>query len=139
MNTEALPVIDVHTHLAGLGTAAPAASLPSASSIRSFTKPCATNSAFTTPGRVRWISRFLREEGVVEKLVHGSDYPVPPSAWWSLRKLGWSKVRELQTIWSYLARDVEIKRACGFPDVVFTNAVRVIAAGSLARWSIVAK
>ena len=79
---------------------------------------------------------FLREEGVVEKLVHGSDYPVPPTAWFSLSALGWSKVRELERIWSFLARDVEIKRARGFPDVVFTNPARVLAAGSLERWKI---
>ena len=94
------------------------------------------NSAFTTPGRARWMPRFLREEGVVEKLVHGSDYPVPPTAWFSLRTLGWSKVRELQRTWSYLARDVEIKRACGFPEVVFGNAARVLTPGSLQRWGV---
>lgn len=93
-------------------------------------------SAFTTPGRSRWMSHFLREEGVVEKLIHGSDYPVPPSAWWSLPKLGWTKTQELQRIWSFLARDVEIKRACGFPDNVFTNTARILAPGSLERWGI---
>lgn len=96
------------------------------------------NSAFTTPGRSRWIPRFLREEGVVEKLVHGSDYPVPPGAWFSLGILGWRKASELQRVWSYLARDVEIKRACGFPDVVFNNAARLLAPGSLQRWGVAA-
>jgi|SRR5579862_588017 len=93
-------------------------------------------SAFNTPGRARWIDHFLREEGVVEKLVHGSDYPVPPTAWFSLGALGWNKAKELEYIWSFLARDVEIKRARGFPDVVFTNAARVLAQGSLERWNI---
>jgi predicted TIM-barrel fold metal-dependent hydrolase len=93
-------------------------------------------SAFNTPGRVRWMARFLREEGVVEKLVHGSDYPVPPTAWFSLFALGWDKVRELETIWSFLARDVEIKRARGFPDAVFTNTARVLGTGSLERWNV---
>jgi hypothetical protein len=82
------------------------------------------------------MSRFLREEGVVEKLVHGSDYPVPPGAWWSLFALGWSRTRALSKIWSYLERDVCIKRARGFPDCVFTNTARVLGDAALARWGV---
>lgn len=93
-------------------------------------------SAFTTPGRSRYMTRLAREEGVSEKLIHGSDYPVPPSAWWSLFSLGWSKTRELNSIWSFLERDVRIKRARGFSDTVFTNAARVLAPGSLERWGV---
>lgn len=91
-------------------------------------------SAFCTPGRTRWIPRILREEGVVEKLIHGSDYPVPPAAWTALFTLGWSRTRSLQTIWSFLERDVRIKRELGMPDAVFTNAARVLAPGSLEKW-----
>ncbi|MCW8130895.1 MAG: amidohydrolase family protein [Planctomycetota bacterium] len=94
------------------------------------------NSAFTTPGRARWSARILREEGVVEKLVHGSDYPVPPNAWWSFFSLGWSRTREIQRIWSFLERDVRIKQSLGFPEVVFTNAARLLAPGSLEKWGI---
>ena len=91
-------------------------------------------SAFCTPGRTRWIARILREEGVVEKLIHGSDYPVPPGAYENLLALGWSRVRALAKIWSFLERDVSIKRARGFPDAVFTNAARILAPGSVKRW-----
>lgn len=93
-------------------------------------------SAFNTPGRARWNARILREEGVVEKLVHGSDYPVPPTAWWVFFQLGWNKTREIQRIWAFLERDVRIKQALGFPEVVFTNAARLLAPGSLQRWSV---
>lgn len=96
-------------------------------------------SAFNTPGRARWMTMLLREEGIASKLVHGSDYPVPPTAWWSLRHLGWGQTRRLNRIWSYLARDVEIKRARGFPEEVFTNAARVLAPCSLARWQVAAR
>lgn len=93
-------------------------------------------SAFCTPGRTRWIPRILREEGVVEKLIHGSDYPVPPAAWTALFSLGWSRTRELQRVWSFLERDIRIKRELGMPDAVFTNAARVLAPGSLERWGV---
>ncbi|MCY3017930.1 MAG: amidohydrolase family protein [Planctomycetota bacterium] len=93
-------------------------------------------SAFCTPGRTRWIARFLREEGVVEKLLHGSDYPVPPTAWFALGTLGWKKARELNRIPSLLERDVRVKRALGLPDSVFTSAAKVLAPGSLQRWGV---
>jgi predicted TIM-barrel fold metal-dependent hydrolase len=92
--------------------------------------------AFCTPGRTRWIARFLREEGVVEKLLHGSDYPVPPTAWFALGTLGWRKVRELNRVPGLLERDVRIKRALGFPDSVFTNAARVLPRGALRHWGV---
>jgi predicted TIM-barrel fold metal-dependent hydrolase len=91
-------------------------------------------SAFCTPGRTRWIAPMLREEGVVEKLIHGSDYPVPPGAYENLLELGLSRTRALAKIWSFLERDVRIKQARGFPEVVFTNAARVLAPGSVRRW-----
>jgi len=90
-------------------------------------------SAFCTPGRVRWMGRILKEEGVVEKLIHGSDYPVPPSAWSSFFSIGF-KAMELSRIWSYLERDVKIKRARGFTDSVFTNAERVLEPEGMKRW-----
>jgi predicted TIM-barrel fold metal-dependent hydrolase len=95
-------------------------------------------SALTTPGRTRWNTRLLREKDLVPKLVHGSDYPVPPTAWWSLFKLGWSRTRELQRIWSFLERDVRIKRELGYPDEVFTRGARLLTPGSLERWGVTA-
>jgi predicted TIM-barrel fold metal-dependent hydrolase len=93
-------------------------------------------SAFNTPGRVRWHARVLREEGLAEKLVHGSDFPVPPNAWWSLFKLGWSRTRMLEKTWSFLARDVLIKRALGYPNESFTRGAGLLAPGSLERWGV---
>lgn len=96
-------------------------------------------SALNTPGRTRWNARILREERLAPKLVHGSDFPVPPTAWWSVRKLGWSHTRKLEKTWSFLERDVLIKRALGYPDEVFTRGAGLLAPGSLERWGVVAK
>jgi predicted TIM-barrel fold metal-dependent hydrolase len=93
-------------------------------------------SAFNTPGRVRWFARILREEGLLEKLVHGSDYPVPPTAWWSLGVLSLSEIRRCQRVWGFLERDVLIKRARGVPDAVFRNAARILRPGCLERWGV---
>lgn len=91
-------------------------------------------SALNTPGRSRWHPHVLREEGLAERLVHGSDYPVPPTAWFSLRRLGWTRARQLQRIWSFLERDVAIKRALGYPEAVFTRGAALLTPGSLERW-----
>ncbi|HYF50525.1 MAG TPA: amidohydrolase family protein [Planctomycetota bacterium] len=95
-------------------------------------------SAFCTPGRTRWIKRLLREEDVLAKLIHGSDYPVPPAAWTSVLKLGFRRTMSLQKTWSFLERDIAIKREYGFPEQVFSNAARVLPQKALERWGVVA-
>jgi predicted TIM-barrel fold metal-dependent hydrolase len=82
-------------------------------------------SAFCTPGRTRWIGRLINE-GIARKLIHGSDYPVPPYAWGAAAKLGIQKTLELQRVWSYLERDIRIKRELGMPEEVFTNFARIM-------------
>ena len=96
-------------------------------------------SAFCTQGRARWVPRFLREEGVMEKLVHGSDYPVPPMPFFFLRQIGLRNAWRFSKTWSFLERDVRIKRAAGIPDIVFENSARVLTPGSLERWKIAAQ
>lgn len=83
--------------------------------------------AFNLPTRCRRLRDCLRP-GVVERLVHGSDVPVPVFAhpglvmglfgvrtWWRLRRLR-----------NPLERDYRLKRAMGFPDEVFTRAARLL-------------
>ncbi len=102
--------------------------------VREYPNCWGDTAAFCTPGRIRWIPRMLREEGVVEKLMHGSDYPVPVTAWFALRELGWNRVRELNSIPGELERDVRIKRAMGLPGIVFTNPAKVLGQEALRRW-----
>jgi uncharacterized protein len=83
--------------------------------------------AFNLPNRIRFLRGCLRA-GVVERLVHGSDLPVPVFAhpglvaglfglrtWWRLRRIP-----------NPLERDYQLKRAMGFPAEVFTRAGRVL-------------
>jgi len=104
--------------------------------VRQYPNCWGDTAAFCTPGRTRWIPKMLRDPDIVEKLIHGSDYPVPVTAWFALRELGWSKVRELNRIPGTLERDLRIKRAMGLPDKVFTNAARVLGTRALRRWGL---
>jgi len=83
--------------------------------------------AFNLPNRCHRLRQCL-QPGVVERLVHGSDLPVPVWAlpgllagrfgvatWWRLRRLR-----------NPLERDYQLKRAMGFPAAVFTRATRLL-------------
>ena len=83
--------------------------------------------AFNLPNRCRRLRDCLRP-GVVGRLVHGSDLPVPVlahpgllmglfgvRAWWRLRRIR-----------NPLERDFQLKRAMGFPDEVFTRAAHLL-------------
>ena len=79
-------------------------------------------SALALAGKGRFV-RGLLAPGVVDRLVHGSDLPVPIQvtpmlaegriglrSWWRLRRIR-----------NALARDIALKRVLGFPDAMFTR------------------
>lgn len=83
--------------------------------------------AFNLPNRCHRLRGCLRP-GVVERIVHGSDLPVPVLAhagllagligvgtWWRLRRIR-----------NPLERDYQLKRAMGFPAAVFTRAAQLL-------------
>jgi predicted TIM-barrel fold metal-dependent hydrolase len=78
------------------------------------------NSAFSIPWRAKYVKRVL-ECGISEKMLHGSDYPVPCYSWWQWRRFGPREMAELQRIPSVLERDLEIKRRIGTPAEVATR------------------
>jgi len=80
------------------------------------------NSALALAGKGRFV-RGMLAPGVVERIVHGSDLPVPIQVtpmllegrinlrqWWSLRRMR-----------NALARDIALKRVLGFPEATFTR------------------
>jgi len=88
--------------------------------------------AFCSPYRGREMHSRLEDEGLVSRLVHGSDFPVPTHAtWFPLRLRG--RVRELESTASPLERDVRVKRALGYPDSVFTRAASILPLGEKSR------
>lgn len=93
-------------------------------------------SAMCAFGKAVWLRRLMDCPDILPKLVHGSDWPVPPAAWQFWRPLGLRVLREIGAIPGWLARDVAVKRAMGLPDEVFTNAARIIPLERLARWGL---
>ncbi len=69
--------------------------------------------------RARSLARALNRELVPERLVHGSDWPIPASPWWFAGILPASCIRELARIPNPLTRDIMTKRALGLPEAVF--------------------
>jgi len=79
-------------------------------------------SAFNVPLRGRHVRRCL-EPGVVERMVQGSDYPVPVNGLWAWARgfVGWPEYRQAQSSPNLIERDYQLKRAMGFPPEVFTR------------------
>lgn len=79
-------------------------------------------SAFNVPLRGRHVRECLKA-GNVERMVHGSDYPVPVNGVWA-----WLRGFVSREAWrgaaretNVLERDYQLKRAMGFPTEVFTR------------------
>ncbi|HEV2209792.1 MAG TPA: amidohydrolase family protein [Verrucomicrobiae bacterium] len=89
---------------------------------RRFSNLYGDNSAFTVPIRGRHVRECI-EPPLVERIVHGSDLPVPVYGHfpWLRGYLDWSAFRRCQAIQNVLERDYQIKRAMGFPEATFTR------------------
>jgi hypothetical protein len=85
------------------------------------------NSALLLPFRSWAIPESLRS-GIVERLVHGSDAPVPVDGLWVwLRgQLDWKTRRRLQREPNMIERDYQLKRALGYPEETFTRVNRLM-------------
>ena len=79
-------------------------------------------SAFNVPMRGRHIRQCLRSP-LVERLVHGSDYPVPVHGHfaWLRGMIGWESFRRWERQPNVLERDYQLKVAMGFPAEHFTR------------------
>ncbi|MEI6085745.1 MAG: amidohydrolase family protein, partial [Verrucomicrobiota bacterium] len=78
-------------------------------------------SAFNIPFRSKHYRAALRP--LVQRLVHGSDYPVPVFTHWAWMRglIDWPTFRRCEAIANVIERDYQIKRAIGFPEEVFTR------------------
>lgn len=89
--------------------------------------------AFGTPGRMRHIPRLLADIEVLPKTVHGSDYPIPVSAWWGLGQIPFGEIRRINAIPSPIERDVQIKRSVGMPEAHFRTLAGLLPATAWER------
>ena len=85
------------------------------------------NSALLTPFRSKDLKR-LAETNIQERIVHGSDLPIPVSGLWTgLRgALSWKDYRQWNSISNVLERDLKLKQAIGFGDEVFQRLSRLL-------------
>jgi len=87
----------------------------------------ADSSALNTPFRSRAIRRVL-ESDIVDRVFHGSDYPVPVGAWyaWLRGQIDGAARREASAEINPIQRDYLLKRAAGFGDGHFTRLAEVL-------------
>jgi predicted TIM-barrel fold metal-dependent hydrolase len=90
------------------------------------------NSGISNPSRFPHLPRFARDAQLVERTLHGSDFPVPSNAFYYVRQLGGRQVAALERIRNRMQRDIELKRALGYPDAVLTRPATVLP--NLHRW-----
>ena len=93
------------------------------------------NSAFNIPIRSRIIPRTLRPE-VHERIIHGSDYPVPIFGHWAWMRgsLPGAEFRRWQSHRNILERDYQFKRAMGYNEATFTRIGTLLPPRALARF-----
>lgn len=79
-------------------------------------------SAFNVPIRGRHVRECLRAP-LVERMVHGSDFPVPVHGHFAWLKgyVDWPTFRRWERHPNILERDYQLKRAMGFPADTFTR------------------
>lgn len=82
-------------------------------------------------GAMRRARRFAGQHA--DRILHGSDYPVPSNALYFLPELGFGRVADLEGVSHPLDRDLRLKRAMGFPEASFSAAHRLLAK-RIARW-----
>ena len=95
----------------------------------------ADNSAFHIPIRSRIIPRTLAPD-IQERIIHGSDFPVPIYGHWARLRgsLPRPAFRQWQRCRNVIERDFQFKKAMGFADATFTRIGNLLPPASLERW-----
>ena len=90
--------------------------------LREYPRLYGDTSALALAGKGRFV-RGLLAPGVVERLVHGSDLPVPIQTLPMLveGRIGLRAGWRISRIRNALARDIALKRQLGFPEAMFTR------------------
>lgn len=70
--------------------------------------------------------RLLERTQVHERVLHGSDFPLPVHSWAFATRLGRDASKRIGSIESTFEKDVVLKRALGAPDSFFTRAARAL-------------
>lgn len=97
-----------------------------------FERLYADTSAIAQPLRWHWMRRIGESELLRSRLLHGSDFPIAPTAFpWG--GLGWKSWRNLRREKNPLSRDLAIKEHFGWGHEPAARAARVLGAGLSGR------
>lgn len=96
--------------------------------MREYPHLYADHSAMATLNRCDSVRELLEDELALERVIHGSDFPVPVGGFgpWSRRLISredWAESRREKNV---LQRDVALKRAMGFPEETLTRMSRLL-------------
>jgi uncharacterized protein len=91
------------------------------------------NSGMSNPSRFRRLPGFASDPVIAARTLHGSDFPVPANAFWYAARIGAARAVRLDAMRNRMQRDIEIKRALGYPDTVLTRAADILP--NLPRWT----
>jgi predicted TIM-barrel fold metal-dependent hydrolase len=83
-------------------------------------------SALAALGRTAWLRRLADRPELHHKLVWGSDYPIPVMLRPFWRRLDRRTRKHIASLPSWVERDLQLKRALGFDECVFTNAQTIL-------------
>jgi uncharacterized protein len=83
-------------------------------------------SALTTFGRSRYFPKILAQTAAHDRLIYGSDFPIPSSPMTLVTSLGWGRARALGREGNHLTRPLLTSRAMGTPAEVFARAAQVL-------------
>lgn len=84
------------------------------------------DSGMCNPARAAGLATGVGDAGLMERTLHGSDYPVPCNAIWFPRRIPPRRLLSLERIRNPLQKDLSIKRALGRPDAPLHRAANVL-------------
>jgi predicted TIM-barrel fold metal-dependent hydrolase len=79
-------------------------------------------SAFSMVTRIRFLRKLLRNPTSRDRILYGSDFPIPAFPFHFIPHLGWKKARLLEEVSNPLEKAYRVIREFGVPDEVFTRA-----------------
>ncbi|MEX2571861.1 MAG: amidohydrolase family protein [Gemmatimonadota bacterium] len=87
----------------------------------------ADNSGLANPSRFRHLPRLASDAAILERTLHGSDFPVISDAFYYPHRIAPRKIVRIQRERNKLQREIRIKRSLGFPEECLSRPAEVLA------------
>lgn len=87
-------------------------------------------SSLTQINKLGYLAKALRQPGVTERMIYGTDWPIQffplVSPWYHLRHIGLRNAWRISRIHNRWDRDIKLKEAFGVPPTVFSRRVGIL-------------